>query len=111
MIDIPANTKPRRRWFQFSLRSLVVLMTLACSGLAGLKKLRFLYLDNTEVSDAGINSISKLTSLVEVYLMDTQFTDQGVKELRKRLPNARIGGPDFPTVNPEIDSWIPILTR
>ena len=36
MLTTPANPKPKRRWFQFSLKSLGVLVALICVGLAWL---------------------------------------------------------------------------
>ena len=135
------QSKPRRRWFQFSLRTLFVLVTLFCIWLAltvnaarkqreavaaiealggrvfyeyewsfpspepsGPKWLRELVgeeyfftiidvdLRSTKVTDAGLEHLKGLKSLVQLDLNSTKVTDEGVEKLQKALPNCEIYG-------------------
>lgn len=64
------------------------------AGLAQLEcltRLKFLGLDQTAVTDAGLMHLKRLTSLEELRLNGTKTTDTGVEELRKSLPNLRVG--------------------
>jgi hypothetical protein len=58
--------------------------------LAGVRGLRTLYLDRTQVTDAGLKELSGLKGLKNLYLSKTRVTKAGVKELRKALPNCEI---------------------
>ena len=58
--------------------------------LKGLSGLQYLYLDNTQVTDVGLEHLKELTRLRLLHLNDTQVTDAGVNELRKALPNCEI---------------------
>ena len=58
--------------------------------LAGLKNLRYLNLYGTQVGDAGLQSIGNLKGLKDVYLWGSKVTPKGVKQLQKKLPNAKI---------------------
>jgi hypothetical protein len=58
--------------------------------LAKLKRLTFLSLTNTQVTDAGMVHLAELTTLKLLYLNNTQVTDAGVAELQKALPNCSI---------------------
>jgi hypothetical protein len=55
--------------------------------LAGLKRLRILYLHRTEVTDAGLQTLAGFECLEKLYLGATRVTDEGLKELSalKRL--------------------------
>lgn len=55
-----------------------------------LRRLRYLCLDNTAITDAGLARLSGLTHLKKLFLRDTRVTDEGVKELRRALPNCQI---------------------
>ena len=48
------------------------------------------YLNNTQVTDAGLENLKGLTNLTDLFLNNTQVTDAGVKELQKALPNCHI---------------------
>ena len=58
--------------------------------LRGLTQLQGLFLDNTQVSDAGLAHLRGLTRLKRLYLNNSQVTDAGVNEVRKALPNVEI---------------------
>ena len=53
-----------------------------------LKKLGFCV--GTEVTDAGLVHLRRLTQLQELNLDDTKVTDQGATELQQALPNCNI---------------------
>ena len=49
-----------------------------------------LYLDNTEVTDAGLEHLQRLPGLTKLGIAGTKVTDAGLGELKKALPNVRI---------------------
>ena len=53
-------------------------------------KLAALYLSETQVSDAGLSHLKKLSQLQELDLKKTKVTDAGVKDLQKDLPKTKI---------------------
>jgi hypothetical protein len=64
--------------------------------LAGLTQLRRLFLENTEVTDMGLEQLGRLTQLQDIYLLYCEFiTDAGLKhlagltQLRELLIDAR----------------------
>jgi len=52
--------------------------------------LRWLWLDDTQVTDAGLANLEGLAGLEFLWLYDTQVTDAGVADLKKALPNVYI---------------------
>jgi len=58
--------------------------------LKGLKSLLILYLGSTEVTDAGLEHLKGLTSLKELWLINTDITDEGVEKLQQALPNCKM---------------------
>jgi hypothetical protein len=61
---------------------------LAC--LNGLRKLEYLYLDGSPVSDAGLKHLHAIKTLRSVSLSNTKVTQQGIDELQRQLPDATI---------------------
>ena len=53
-------------------------------------QLEELFLDSTQITDAGLEHLRGLTQLRTVDLRNTQVTDKGVNELKKALPNCEI---------------------
>jgi hypothetical protein len=51
---------------------------------------RVLNLAGNSITDAGLMHLKDVSSLVMLYLMDTQVTEQGLAELQKYLPNCGI---------------------
>ena len=49
-----------------------------------------LYLNNTQVTDAGLVHLKGLSKLQYLDLSNTQVTDEGVKKLQQALPNCII---------------------
>ena len=49
-----------------------------------------LYLNNTQVTNAGLVHLKGLSNLQTLFLNDTQITDEGVKQLQQALPNCEI---------------------
>jgi hypothetical protein len=52
--------------------------------------IRTLSLDDTNVSDGGLEQLKRLTHLEFITLTGTQVTDAGIAELRSALPGTRI---------------------
>ncbi len=50
--------------------------------LKGLTKLEWIYLSNTQITDAGLVHLKGLTKLKELWLEDTQITDAGLVHLK-----------------------------
>ena len=75
----PAAPKPKLRWFQYSLRSLLLITLL-------LSQLRRLDLENTKVTDAGLEHLKGLNQLHALSLYGTRVTEAGANKLRKALP-------------------------
>ena len=55
-----------------------------------LTNLEWLYLIETQVTDAGLEHLKELTNLETLILLETQVTEEGVKKLQKALPNCNI---------------------
>ena len=55
-----------------------------------LKNLEYLNLYNTQVSDAGLENLRGLTNLMALYLWQSKVTEEGAAELKKKLPDAMI---------------------
>ena len=49
-----------------------------------------LNLNRTEITDAGLSHLKKLTNLQTLFLKDTKVTDAGIAELQEALPNCEI---------------------
>jgi len=49
-----------------------------------------LCLIKARITDAGIKHLLPLSRLTSLFLNDTQISDAGLAELRKKLPNATI---------------------
>jgi hypothetical protein len=58
--------------------------------LKGLKKLRMLTLDDTQVGDDGISDLTVLTSLETLIVPPGNMTEAGIDRLRKALPRCRV---------------------
>ena len=101
--DIERTTRPkRRRWYQFSLRTLLIVVTLSAIplGWVGWK------LEQARRERAAIAWVEEMGGRVQfgggwvdswfglgvshVYLSNTQVSDEQVQKLRKALPNCRI---------------------
>jgi hypothetical protein len=55
-----------------------------------LKKLLWLFLDDTLVTDAGLDELKALLQLAGLSLEGTRVTREGVKKLQQVLPNCYI---------------------
>jgi hypothetical protein len=51
---------------------------------------RIMYLDKTDITDAGLEHLRNFTRLEELQLTSTTVTDNGVKRLQQTLPNCVI---------------------
>ena len=49
-----------------------------------------LFLNNTKVTDAGLEHLKGMTNLRKLTLVDTQVTDEGVDKLQQALPDCKI---------------------
>ena len=58
--------------------------------LGGMSKLEFLHLGSTAVSDAGLKHLEPLTALTDLRVTRTAVTAEGVEQLKRALPNAKI---------------------
>ncbi len=58
--------------------------------LKGLTNLKVLWLEDTKITDAGLVHLKGLTNLKRLYLWNTKVTDAGVQELKKALPDCEI---------------------
>jgi hypothetical protein len=56
----------------------------------GLTGLKALYLDKTQVTDAGLKKLTGLKALEVLELLGTSVTDAGVDKLQGALPNCGI---------------------
>ena len=56
----------------------------------GLINLRALYLNNTQVTDAGLKHLAAVRSLRQIFLYPTKVTDAGVAELKAALPGVQV---------------------
>jgi hypothetical protein len=61
--------------------------------LEGLRRLRFLILENMPITDAGLPHLEGLTKLEFVSLNGTKVTRAGIAKLRRVLPGTKIVGP------------------
>jgi S-adenosylhomocysteine hydrolase len=55
-----------------------------------LTQLRKLYLGYTQVTDAGLKNLNRLTKLQNLQLPVVNVTDVGIEDLQKALPNCQI---------------------
>jgi hypothetical protein len=55
-----------------------------------LKGLKRLFLNQTHITDAGLNDLREFKNLTHLGLKDTQLTNAGLQELRQSLPNVNI---------------------
>ena len=55
-----------------------------------LQFLRYLNLSGTKISDRAIKDLSQMKDLEEIYLWNSEVTENGVESLRKALPNAKV---------------------
>ncbi len=58
--------------------------------LNGLTELRDLILDNTPVTDAGLEHLTKLSKLDTLFLRNTKVTAEGVKRLGRAMPRCKV---------------------
>jgi hypothetical protein len=61
-----------------------------------MRNLRYIQLDNTRITDAGLMRLEELKGLDSLSLGDTQITNDGIIKLKKALPNTSIGGVGIP---------------
>ena len=119
----------RRRWFQFSLRTLMLFMVVCAVASAWVgpkleqtrredevfskivswggyalyhdskyphwmwphvRRVAWVFLGGTQVTNADLMQLAELTELERVYLAGTQVTDEGVEKLQQALPNCKI---------------------
>jgi hypothetical protein len=57
-----------------------------------LNQLKLLYLQDTNISDRSLVHLKMLKSLLQLEIGGTAITEDGVSELQRSLPNAKIGG-------------------
>ena len=57
---------------------------------SGLTRLKTLYFQGTQITDAGLKHLKRLTQLGYLNLENTKVTNAGVKDLQKALPNCKI---------------------
>ena len=67
---------------------------------AKLQKLVYLSSNFTKITDAGLKDVAKLQKLEYVYLQGPEVTQAGVAELKKALPNCRILASNPPRETP-----------
>ena len=60
------------------------------AGLAELAELKWLVLDNTNVSDAGLAFFYRLTKLRRLYVRGSRVTAEGVQRLQLALPKVKV---------------------
>jgi hypothetical protein len=58
--------------------------------LKGLRQLRFLLLEGTDITDAGLEQLKGLTQLERLWLNGTYVTEAGVADLQKTLSGCTI---------------------
>ena len=58
--------------------------------LKGITKLERLWLEDAQITDAGLVHLKGLTKLERLHLYDTKVTDAGVQDLQKALPDCEI---------------------
>ena len=58
--------------------------------LEGLSSLQYLYLDGTQITDAGLVHLKGWSSLLYLNLVALQITDAGVVKLKEALPSCLI---------------------
>jgi len=51
---------------------------------------RYLYLENTQVTDVGLVNLKRWSNLKNLFLANTKVTDEGVQKLQQALPNCEI---------------------
>ncbi len=52
--------------------------------------LRFLYLSGTDITDASLKELAKMTTLEDVNFSDTKVTVDGIDEFKRRLPKCKV---------------------
>ena len=60
------------------------------ANLADCAELKWLVLDNTDVSDSGLAFLHGLTKLRRLYLRGSRVTTDGVRQLKAALPNVTV---------------------
>ena len=114
MARMSRNNKRKRRPFQFSLRTLMLaVLVVACIfSWLGVKLRRaadledagfkityvsefpkgegFELLNDTDVTDAGLAHLKGCPGLRAIFAVNTQITEEGVRELRKTAPNVGV---------------------
>ena len=55
-----------------------------------MKKLEFLHLGRTAVTDASLATLEQLTTLKTLHISRTKITEEGAEKLKKALPNCEI---------------------
>ena len=60
---------------------------------ADLRKLTFLNLALTQITDTGLKDVAKMQQLTHLSLRGTKATKAGAAELKRALPNSSISGP------------------
>jgi Leucine-rich repeat (LRR) protein len=88
---VTTTTKPRRRWFQYSLRTLLVLMLLACIGMGWLA----VKLQRVRQEQAAVAAIEGLGGSVVWAYPDLSRELPGRAWLRKLLGDGFFARPDF----------------
>jgi len=75
--------------------------------LNGMRKLKVLYVEDTQVSDESFNQLYDLPSLELIYCRGSKITDAGIATLKKRFPKLRIVGTETGTdrTDPIIDKF------
>jgi len=58
--------------------------------LSNVASLKNLYLGSTQVTDAGLEQLKVLPNLAYVYLVETGATDEGVRELERDRPQLAV---------------------
>ena len=58
--------------------------------LVALSSVESLDLSGTRIGNASVGNICKLPRLTELYVVDTNVTDEGISDLQEALPNCEI---------------------
>lgn len=82
------------------------------SGLRGLKKLRFINLASSSITDEGLKDVAQMEGLEEISLLNTYISDEGIKHLigSKSLKALILGNTDISDATVEGLSTMPSLT-
>ena len=86
--------------------------------LSELKNLQSLSISKTQLDDSAVPSLIKMTTLAELYLIDSAMSGEGLLALHDQLPKCRIDGPLVEVSNPhplaislESGRWNTLCTR